>query len=365
MHSTWRTTCDSASAASVQIVQFDVDSKTENVQPWNDYLESYQQHCGGATFYHRVQWEKVFAIYNLKLLRLMALRDGKVVGVLPLVWQKHWLLGNQLVSLPWFDSTGILADDAEARDALLRSACLKAEQCGAATLHLRQNEPVDDWGLARTDKVTMCLRLESDPDVLWQRLFPRVRNRVRKAEQYGLQVEAGGTEFLSDLYRVYSTNMRDLGSPSHSRRFLQTVLETFPDETHIHVVRLGKKAIGAAMTLAVGQTLEIPWVSCLRTYNLYCASHQLYWAIVQQACRDGFRQFDFGRSTVDSGTFVYKQRWGAEPVQLYWYTMNPRDGRGVGSGRPEESFSLGRKAWTFLPLWLSRAVGPRIIRNVA
>jgi hypothetical protein len=45
----------------------------------------------------------------------------------------------------------------------------------------------------------------------------------------------------------------------------------------------------------------------------------LYSAVLEFACREGFKEFDFGRSSVDSGTYRFKLQWGAHPRQLYWY----------------------------------------------
>ncbi len=327
---------------------------------WNDYADG----TGRKSLFHRHEWERAFGFYGLPCERLAAVRQGRMVGILPLVWQRSIVFGNHLVSLPWFDAAGVLGDDAEAREALIDEARNVARQRGARSLQLRQTEPLDPSLPVRTDKVLMRLELEPDPDSLWKRFSPKVRNQVRKAEKSGLAVERGGAELLVPFYEVYSENMRDLGSPPHHREFFRAVFEAFADRTRIYVVRLEGRAIGAGWTMAGGDCLEIPWASSLRRYNHLCVNHSMYWAIISDACRRRFGRFHFGRSTRDSGTYHFKKQWGAEPVQLYWHTLRT-DGRTVGPPKSaQESYGWATRAWSRLPLRVARWLGPKIIAKV-
>lgn len=53
----------------------------------------------------------------------------------------------------------------------------------------------------------------------------------------------------------------------------------------------------------------------------------LYWAMLEYACDQGYRQFDFGRSTPGEGTCRFKEQWGAKSHQLYWYQLSGKKGR--------------------------------------
>ena len=331
-----------------------------SVDAWNEYVLGRPGYL-----FHRAEWEQVFAVYGLPFRRLSAVRDGRIVGVLPLVWQRSWLFGNQLVSLPCFDSTGVLADDSEARNALVEKAMELTAQTGAKVVLLRQAEPLDLSPHVRTDKVLMRLRLESSPQAMWDGLKSKVRNQVKKPAKHGLTVERGGVELLPHFFRVYSENMRDLGSPSHSLRFFQAVTDTFQEEAALYVVWRDKEAIGAGLTMANGDRLEIPWASSLRRYGSYCVNHLMYWEILADACRDGYRWFHFGRSTYDSGPYRFKKQWGSEPVQLYWYYLAANAEAAVKASSLQESYGWGSRLWRHLPLWVSRSIGPKIIAKVA
>lgn len=324
---------------------------------WNEYL----RRRGPGHLFLRSGWDTVFGVYGLRTLRLAAMRGDRVVGVLPLVAQQSILLGRQLVSLPWFDSAGIIADDATATAALIQAALEAAESSKKQSLQLRLNEPIDVDGLVRTDKLLMRLPLEPDEDRLWDRFSPKVRNQVRKAEKSGLIAEQGGRAFLPEFYQIYSENMRDLGSPSHDSRLFAAVFDAFPGETSLFIVRHEGVAVGAALTMANGDWLEVPWASSLKRYNKLCVNHLLYWSILQHACRSGFEMFHFGRSTRDSGTFRFKKQWGAEPHELFWYYLGSPSATATA---PEDSLGWGTRVWRHLPLWLTRRLGPKLISGI-
>jgi len=330
------------------------------VDAWNDYVAR-RPGC----LYHRAEWGRVFAVYRLPFRRLAAMRGGRIVGVLPLVWQRSWLFGSQFASLPCFDTAGVLADDAEARSALADRALEIATEAGADVVLLRQAEPLDLSPHVRNDKALLRLRLESDSDALWHGLKAKVRNQVKKPQKKGLCVERGGVELLSPFFAIYSENMRDLGSPSHSRRFFRVVIDTFPEEVAVYVVWLDDQAIGAGLTMANGDRLEIPWASSLRRYNGYCVNHLMYWEILADACQHGYQWFHFGRSSYDSGPFRFKSQWGAEPVQLYWYYLASSPEAAAKASSLQESYGWGTRLWRRLPLWLTRSIGPRIVAKVA
>lgn len=326
---------------------------------WNEFLAARPQYA----LSHHLGWDGVYAAYRLPAFRLAAWRDDRLVGVLPLAAQRSRLFGSQLVSLPWLDAAGVLAEDEAARSALLQAALELARSSRLAQVQLRQRERVAAWPHCREDKVLMRLELEAEPEALWKRFNPKVRNQVRKAEKSGLCMTTGGAELLDELYAVYSENMRDLGSPSHSRRLLAAVLSSFVGQARIHVARVEGQLAGAGLTLHGPEQVEIPWASSFRRFNALCVNHLLYWHILAQACRDGARWFHFGRSTLESGTYHFKKQWGAEPVPLYWHLFRS-DGRTPDTTPPQEGHGKAVAVWTRLPLWITRRAGPWLMAQL-
>ena len=329
---------------------------------WEDYLEGRPD----ATIYHDPRWGRVMAeVYGNRPVYLTATRGGRTVGVLPLVRQKSLLFGSHLCSVPYFDAAGILADDEAARRALAdRARALRSEH-GAKWVELRQVEPVDEALPTRTDKVTLRLALPDSADVLWKALKAKVRNQVRKAEKADLAAADGGPELVGEFYAVYSRNMRDLGSPPHARHFFEAIAEEFGGSVRLFVVRQEGRALAASLTLADGHGLRVPWAGSDWRARDLCPNMLLYWRMLAHGCETRAACFDFGRSTRDEGTYRFKRQWGAEPVPLYWHYLLP-EGAEMPELRPDSrKYRLMVACWRKLPVWMARAIGPRIIAKLS
>ena len=115
-------------------------------------------------------------------------------------------------------------------------------------------------------------------------------------------------------------------------------------DSELAVVKDGDEVIGGAILLRFRDTVEVPWISCLRSRFEQCPNNILYWEMMRRACDEGLRIFDFGRSSPDTGPAVFKMRWGARSEQLYWHYILPGRGgaaRGDWFLQPEISTCFG------------------------
>ena len=288
--------------------------------------------------YHRFAWLRaVRRAYGYRPLALAALRGDEVVGLLPGV--VHRRPGRRtLISLPYCDYGGPLADDPAVAGRLVREACRLAAGSGAATSEYRlfQRDAVEDC----PEKVVMRLALPDDFATLLASLKAKVRSQVNKPLRDGLTAGHGGPELLDAFHAVYARNMRDLGSPPHGGRWFREVLAAYGGAARIFVVRMPNGAPAAASVLLVsGATAAVPWASSLREFNRANPNMLLYRAMLEFAAGAGCAVFDFGRSTPGGGTFRFKRQWGARPYPLRW---RRHGGDGEPLGDPADDFPGGR-----------------------
>jgi FemAB-related protein (PEP-CTERM system-associated) len=207
----------------------------------------------------------------------------------------------------------------------------------------------------------VMLRLAADPDAMWKRLDAKVRNQVRKAMHSGLAPSWCGIEALDDFYEVFAHNMRDLGSPVHSRRFFAAMLEEFAGAARLLIIREGPRAVAAGVCIAFRDTVLVPWASSLRHWRSRCPSNLLYWEVIRSACEKGLRWLDFGRSSPGSGTHRFKVQWGGSELPLHWET----------SARPslietdDPRYRVLIQAWQRLPVPMTRVIGPMLRRRIS
>ncbi len=349
-----------AGAARAPVVVADVSERDR--ADWDAYVAGAQ----GAELYHDYRWRTVVeTVFRHESFYLAARgADGCVHGVLPLVRLKSRLFGDFLVSLPYFNYAGVLADTAAARAALLEAAGGRARALGAGHVELRHRDAVSlDWP-AHEDKVTMLLDLPGDEEALWKGFKPKLRAQIRRPQKEGATVRSGGLELVPDFYAVFARNMRDLGTPVYPRRFFEQIVAAFPDEANLYVVDLAGRPAAAGFVLRHGSTAEIPWASSLREANPVGVNMLLYWAVLRDAVARRCRRFDFGRSTRDAGTFRFKAQWGAEPQQLRWHYWLPEGAEPPRLTPSNPKFRAAIALWQRLPVPVANRLGPFIVRSL-
>ena len=318
-----------------------------------------------ATSYHRWVWRDVFTrAFGHRTDYLAAMRGDRIVGVLPLVQFTSRLFGRFMVSLPFVNYGGVLAEDAAAAEALVARAGDLARQRRLAHVELRHCQRRFPLLPVKQHKVTMILPLPRQWQIAWEQLDRRVRNHIRKAEKSGLKVASGGTELLPDFYSVFAQNMRDLGTPVYGRRFFEQVVERLGADARVFVASLDGRPIAGAVTVGHRGTLEVPWASSLKEFRALNANTLLYWEMVKWAIERGYDTFDFGRSTPNDGPYQFKAQWRAQPHPLYWeYTL--LDGATMPDQSPKNpKFDLAIRVWQRLPVWFATAAGPHIVKNI-
>ena len=151
--------------------------KIKIIQPtdipgWDAYVQAHQQ----ASLYHLSSWKDIIEkTYGHKTYYLMAIKDMQkstnptdiikpsnssnsinhdisamsyetngesAFGILPLVHLSHFFFGNSLISIPFFDMGGILADDIEVETALLSEATKIARKLKVNNIELRHIDPI-------------------------------------------------------------------------------------------------------------------------------------------------------------------------------------------------------------------------------
>ena len=316
--------------------------------------------CG---LYHHIGWkDAIEGAYGHRAPYLIARTDGRVTGILPLVAVRSRLFGASLSSLPFVDFAGAAALDDASRDALVTKAVELAGSLRVRYLELRQTTPVSATLPTATHKVLMTLTLPENEDAMWSALSSERRNRVRRAQKAGLVVEVGDAAVLPRFYDIWTRNMRDLGSPPHSREFFAAVMRHFGSNAAILLVRHGDTYIGAALALHWNRTFSVPWVSSLREHFQLYPNNVLYWEAIRLAIAKRLAVFDFGRSTRGSGTYEFKQRWGAQERPLSWQFVPIRGS--VPALEADSGKQLAVRMWKHMPLAVTRLVGPALRKSI-
>jgi FemAB-related protein (PEP-CTERM system-associated) len=337
-----------------------------------DKWDSYVHGQPDASAYHLFAWKlAIEKAYCHKTYYLLAEENGKVTGILPLVCMKLPFIQGALVSLPFCDVGDVLAEEEGIREELIREAITLAGRLKIRYIELRGHyrrssfQYIDLPVNTQSHKVRMMMDLPGSSEMLWEGFRAKLRSQIRKAEKNGLRFEWGGSEDINGYYAVFSRNMRDLGSPVHSKEWFDVILRHYDKNVRMGLVYQHKQLIGAGFMLSANKTVSIPWASTLLEYNKLSPNMMLYWKFLKYAADSGFTKFDFGRSTPDEGTYRFKEQWGAEPVPLYWSFISidcteTRPKASAGSAR-----NTAARLWQKLPLGVANFIGPVIRKHIS
>jgi len=345
-----------------------VDTRTISItllehqeRDWNAYVDKSQ----ASSLYHRAEWREIIQKTYAHESFYFVARDTnkKIVGILPLIHLSSRLFGNFLVSMPYCMNGGAIADHPSIEAMLIQQANSHASSIKIDHIEDRDNIQRHELPV-RMDKVNMILPLPDTSTELWMGYTSKIRAQIKRSQREKPRIRFGGREYLDSFHAVYTLNMRDLGSPPHSKKFFQNILNFFPNNSWIIVLYLNNRPVAGAFLIGYGNTLDIPFASTIREVNPLSINMLLYSEVLNFAVQSGFKYFNFGRSTKDTGTYRFKQQWGAQPEQLYWHYGLVKRNNIPHLSPANPKYSLLIQMWKRLPTNLVTWLGPRIVKNI-
>jgi len=336
-------------------------------QRWDAYVLN---HPDGSP-YHLFAWKRaVEEAYHHHCPYLFAEHNNQLVGVLPLVQIRLPGVMNQLVALPYCDMGNCLSDTDEIQDLLL-DALLTMQgnlKCGKVNLRGTLRETLlknKEFHAEITGKVSMVLHLPPSSEQLWASFKSKLRSQIHKAEKNGITFSWSNQEHIDEVYSVFCKNMHELGSPVHSRHWLDRILMHFGQRAKVGLVHSQNNVVGMGLLLLGQQSVSIPWASTLRASNHLGPNMLLYWNLLQFSADNGFKHFDFGRATIDEGTYKFKKQWGAEPRPLPWYSNKAAYREPHHPAQRFDKRALCGSLWKKLPLLAANTLGPHIRKFIS
>lgn len=320
----------------------------------------------GWTHYHGIGWRDVMSgVYGHDCPYLVARSDaGDIQGILPLVFVRSPLFGRYLVSMPFLNYGGPLGSD-EAIRALAREAQRLADADRSKLLELRSavELPIDLPVSHRKITVVLPLAGDGDTEAIWKALGTKLRAQVKRPQKEGVTVRFGADQ-VDPFFDIFAHHMRDLGTPTQPKALFRAIASRFGEDVWFGCAYLNDRPVAAGCGFRWGDEFEITWASALTEFNRVAPNMALYWAFIERAGRERLTRFNFGRCTPGSGTHRFKRQWGAIDEPLWWYQY-ARGGGDVSTPSPDQGgFGLAVRVWKRLPLPLTRALGPRIVRYI-
>ncbi len=311
-------------------------------------------------------WRRIVdEVYGMASHFIAVEESGSIVGTLGLFEVKHRLFGHYLTTAAFSNDGGFHYKNILASDLLVTEAKRLADDLKVDYLLIRtRGTELEGFAVDRHYR-TAVLDLCVGVDTVWKKkLTGKTRNQVRRGLKEGFSIYSGHDQ-MKDFYRVFHTHMRALGSPAHGQRFYESIIKHLGDQAHFIVVRDGSSLAAGALLFEINGTAMNYHTVALRQYNRRCPNYLIYWEMIKNSCERGNTSFDMGRSEVDSPNIRFKENWGTQIVALSYnyYLRELTEIPYVDPRNPR--YSLPIAVWKKLPLFLTRTLGPHLIRGLA
>lgn len=330
-----------------------------------DRWEAFVARLPESNFFHRAGWKDVIEkAFRQRTRYMIAERDSAIVGVLPLVEIKSRLFGHALISTAFSIGGGVAALDDEAAEALDEAAISLLKSSKADYLEYRR--PVrahSDWVQKKDLYANFSRPMLEDADEDLLQIPRKQRAVVRKAlknEMLAVRID----ESVDDFYRLYSLNVRNLGTPVFSKRFFQELMRTFESDCEILTVTVDGKPVSSVMSFYCRDAVMPYFTGSHTDARKLGANDFMYWHVMRRAVDKGYRVFDFGRSKEGTGPFSFKKNWGfaPEPIAHEFYLKDGAEMPDLNPLNPKYAAMVA--TWKRLPLPVANFVGPLVVRNI-
>ena len=345
-----------------------------NREEWDEIVEKSPQ----SEIYHLFEWgELLERTYNIKVFRLVAEVDNKIVGILPFVYFKNPIFGRKIISFAFSDIGGLLLLDEYhgLSHKFIKELIKIAKRWKANFIEFRllQENAKDLSSFNFTcglQAFTYRLATTRPHEEIWHSYSKKIRHNIRKMEDMGLRIREAKNEYdVGMYYRIYLKRMKDFGTPPAPFSFWRNMWNTFHPKGRmklIFTVLDNKEIAGFTALLFKRKLYFILNVSLTEYWKYYGLNELLFDWYIKYACENQYQLVDFGRTRKGTGIQRFKEKgWGAKRIPLNTYYLFLRGKAKNPLQTALQTDNIYAKAWkTFIPTQITPLLGHLLRRNI-
>lgn len=341
----------------------DAGLRVEPLSRTDDWRRVIDDHPN-TTAFHTLAWRQAVAeCFDYEPAYRLVYRDGEPVAALP--GFRVGGLTSQVRVTPFCAYGHPLLSEAADPEQVLKT--LEADRGGREILLIKDADWTGITGYSRCGYggqaagITRRLPTTGDYDQAREHVFDRqLRSGLDTAREAGFAVEADADPdgCLDEIYELHLATVRRHGSPQFPRGFFDALCDAFGERARLFLVRDGAELVASLLAFDAGGTRFL-WNN---------ASDGTYWdqhpndLVYATAVRDAFERadckvVDFGRTEPGSGVDRFKQKFGADPVQLTTMAVPPRHASMADISGYKQLQAITRR---LAPVITHPAVGPRL-----
>jgi CelD/BcsL family acetyltransferase involved in cellulose biosynthesis len=315
---------------------------------WNKFVENHPF----GWIVHLSGWKSVlersFPHIKGHYLTLLDSTGSEIRAALPLFEVRSWLTGSRLVSIPFATICDPLINTRNDIEKLLEGAIdlsikLKTSYIEIRTIH--SVSLIQDNRLASNQLYKHhYLYLDKDPEML-KKTFHRtnIRQRIQRALDSNVSVRIANSESdLSQFYLLHSKTRKKLCLPPQPVSFFKSLWETFVPLKHMTLLlaMYNNQAVAGLILFKFKDRVSAEFLASDEKYLNISPNHLLFWEAIKCAYNEGYKIFDFGRTSAHNESLMsFKNRWGTQVIDMPQLFYN----KGVSNKSFDKETSAGYK----------------------
>lgn len=300
--------------------------------------------------------------YDFEFFPITAFDNSEICGVLPLYRISTFFEKNILVSVPYAVAGGIVADDDDARAALLNEAISLHRKYNCSKIILKHYKQKVDADLATDDNYyNRELSLSAGIDNIWNNLHDTNKRNIDAVDKFDLSLEYP-FQNIDAFFDLLLRHHQRMGVPCVSKKWITSLVDS--GMYSIACLYRNNTPVAGTVVKVFKKTVSFPF-TCLpdgEAENEMFA-YNLYWRLIKHFASQGFEIAHSGRIPQNDQTNAYRLGWGGKKYG-YFYQYYPDPGTkteyAVKRGRKRKIF---QSAWKMLPRSAAGILGPHIVKH--
>jgi hypothetical protein len=257
----------------------------------------------------------------------LALVDNanKIQGGLPLFEIRSWLTGKRLVSIPFTTLCDPLVSSTGDTETLLEAAKKLSKDLETSYIEIRTTNSnlfmKNSQFTGSYNFKNHYLELNPEIEQLWKSLHRKaVRQEINRANKNKLSMKIGESESdLIKFYELYIKTRRRLGLPPHPYEFLKSLLDIFgpTKKVILYLAKFQNQIIAGHIVFRFNGRVSAEFEGWDKRFHKVSPNHFLFWEEIKAAHKEGFKIYDFGRTSAgNTGLMAFKGHWGTRVIDL-------------------------------------------------
>jgi hypothetical protein len=290
---------------------------------WKQFLDEQPT----ASIFHTPEWLRALRdTYGYEPLAFVpASPREEIRNALVFCQIDSWLTGRRLVSVPFSDHAGLLANEPGELNCMLSSLRDQLKTQSNKYIEIRPTSAVPEGDSSFGESEEYCwhrLSLEPSIDNLFQSFHKScIQRKIKRAAREKLDYTEGRSELLiKQYYRLLLITHSRHGLPPQPISWFRNLVDCMGEAIKIRIASKNGRPIAGMITLAYKKTMVYKYGCSDADFHNLGGMMLLFWKTIQEAKSLGFSELDMGRSDMDNpGLIAFKDHWGANRSALkYW-----------------------------------------------